>query len=56
MTPQQLRLVGYLSWVEDEDLTAIELRFLARLQANPSLDLSPTEDRALHRLHAVKGY
>ncbi len=56
MSPQQLRLVGYLSWVDDEDLTKTELAFLERLTNNRDMPLTAMEDLDLRRLHYLKGY
>lgn len=56
MTPQQQRLVGYLSWVDDEDFTGPELAFLRWLIDTPKAVLTRFEDRVLCRLHRQKGY
>lgn len=56
MTTSQLRLIGYLSWVDDEDFTDAEWEFLKNLSATPEATLSPVEDHALQGLHHRKGY
>lgn len=56
MTTPQLRLIGYLSWVDDEDFTDAEWEFLKNLSNTPEAVLSPVEDHALWKLHALRGY
>ncbi len=56
MTRVESRLVGYLSWVDDEDFRGVESAFLARLRENPGAILSPPESRFLAWLHRTKGY
>ncbi len=56
MTHQQQRLVGYLSWVDDEDFTEPELAFLRSLMRNPKVVLTRFADKVLRQLHQRRGY
>lgn len=56
MTALESRLVGYLTWVDDEDFLKRELAFLRRLRGNPDVILLPRESRFLTQLHALRGY
>ncbi len=56
MTHQQQRLVGYLSWVDDEDFTDPELAFLRSLMRNLGVVLTRLEDKILRQLHRRRGY
>lgn len=56
MTFQQRCLVGYLSWVDDEDFTDPELAFLRSLMGNLEATLTRFEDKVLRRIHQQRGY